>query len=266
MSMTRYPAIQGEFEEEFEGEFENELEHEFEEEYEGETEGEWEWEGEGELETEWEEELESEAEGEYEYEAEFEAEYEFEFEAEAEAEEESEGFVNPVRRIYPDAELMAHLGRAACRTRSEAEAEAFIGAMVPLAARLIPRAARLVSRVAPQLIRGVAQVTRQLRRDPATRQLVEAVPVILQRTAQSIADQVQSGRPLNGDMAVRTLGRMTQRVLGSPSSRRRARNAVRVFDARRHARLRSGTAPRISSASPKRVRALTNGRGRVRGC
>src|SRR5260370_32340145 len=47
-----------------------------------------------------------------------EAEYEFEFEAEAEAEVEGEGegegefedeaFVNPVRRVYPDAALMAH--------------------------------------------------------------------------------------------------------------------------------------------------------------
>ena len=63
-------------------------------------------------------------------EGEEEAEYDFEFETEAEAEFEEEledeAFVNPIRRIYPDAELMAHLSSEAARAEGEEEAEAFI--------------------------------------------------------------------------------------------------------------------------------------------
>lgn len=220
MSVNAYPPVEGELEEE--------LAYEAEGEWEQEIEGEWE--GEGETEAGYET-WGTDAGG---------REFDFEAEAEheAEGEEEAEGFLNPIRRIYPDAELMAHLARAAGAAESEGEADAFIGALVPLAGKIIPRAAQLVGRVAPQLIRGATRVTRQLRRDPATRKLIEAVPVILQRTAQSIADQVESGHPLSGDMALRTLGRMTTRVLGTPASRSRARHAVRIFDERRHARTR----------------------------
>ena len=48
-------------------------------------------------------------------------EYEFESEMEGEFEE----FVNPLRRVYPDA-LMEHLGHAAAEAETEEEAEAFI--------------------------------------------------------------------------------------------------------------------------------------------
>lgn len=250
MSANRYPAVEGETE--FEDELEAEFAHEFE--------GEWEEEGDGagelELEEEWESETESGGWGAQSAGREF----DFEAEAEAEAEGELEGFVNPIRRIYPDAELMAHLGRAASAAESEAEAEAFVGALVPLAAKIIPRAAQLVGRVTPQLIRGATRVTRQLRRDPSTRKLVEAVPVILQRTAQSIADQVENGRPLTGDMALRTLGRMTTRVLATPASRSRAQHAIRIFDERRHHRIRRNSGP--TTAAPPVVNRSANQRCR----
>ena len=84
---------------------------------------------------------------------------------------------------------MAHLARQAAMTESEGEAEAFIGALVPLAAKIIPRAARLIARNAPTLVRTARRITRNLRRDPTTRRLVQAMPVVLQRTAQSLADQ-----------------------------------------------------------------------------
>ncbi len=213
----------------------------------------------GEFETEWEVEAEwetyptvageFEAEDEYEAEAEYEAEYEFEFEAEFEAEgeleDEGEGFVNPIRRIYPDAQLMAHLSHAARESESEAEAEAFISALIPLAARLIPRAASLVRANAPALIRGFTGITRQLRRNPATRGLIDTVPVILQRTAQSLADQVADGADVDGALVLDTIGRMVSRVLATPASRGSATRAVRAFDRGAHASARatrSGTA------------------------
>src|SRR5436190_623186 len=81
---------------------------------------------------------------------------------------------------------------------SEEEDEAFLGALVPIAAKLIPRAARLISGNAPALVRGATRIVRRLRRDPATRRMVKAIPVVLQRTAQSLADQAAAGRPITG--------------------------------------------------------------------
>jgi hypothetical protein len=223
----RYPAIQGEYEDE------DELEAEYEMEDEaffgglakiagsllggGDGEGEYEFE--------------------FEAEAEAEAELEDEDEFEDEEEDEAEGFVNPVRRVYQDAELMAHLANRAAMTESEAEAEAFIGALVPIAAKLIPRAARLIRGNAPALVKSATRLVRRLRRDPATRRLVKAVPVVLQRTAQSLADQAAAGRPIDGATVVRTLGRMTGRVLGGPNAGR-AMSAVDVFNRRYHRRRR----------------------------
>ena len=189
--------------------------------------------------------------GNREYEAEFEFEAEAETEEEAEEEYEEEAFVNPVRRIYPDAELMAHLSARAAQTSSEAEAEAFFGALVPIASKLIPRAAGVLARNGPALIRGTSALGRRLRRSPATRRFVMAMPVILQRTAQSLADQAASGRPVTADVAVSTLARIAGRVLRTSPDRDRAVRAVTTFDRRYHQRNR-----RLSPvpAAPRRRR------------
>lgn len=141
--------------------------------------------------------------------------------------------MNPIRRVYPDA-LMEHLAHAAAETESEAEAEAFIGALVPLAARLIPRVAPTIMRAAPQLIRGVSGVTRALRRNPATRPLVRAVPTIVRRTASNLARQAASGRPVTPQAAVRTFARQTSQVLGSPQQCARALQRSTALDRRYH--------------------------------
>jgi hypothetical protein len=229
----RYPAIQGESEreDEFEQESESEFEDEFEQEFEAEDEDEDFLGALGGI---------GKAlggllgEGEEEFEFEFEA--EAETEEEAEEEYEDEAFVNPVRRIYPDAELMAHLSTRAAQAESEAEAEAFLGALVPIASRLIPRAAGVLARTAPALIRGTTALGRRLRRNPATRRYVAALPVVLQRTAQSLADQAASGRPVSADAAISTLTRIARRVLNAPTDRNRAIHAVRTFDGRYHRR------------------------------
>lgn len=164
---------------------------------------------------------------EYEYEGEFEGEYEGEFEWEFEEE------LNPIRRVYPDA-LMEHLGHAATEAESEAEAEAFIGAMIPMAARLIPRVAPTIMRSAPQLIRGLAGVTRMLRRRPATRQLVRTLPQVVRRTAASLARQTAQGRPVTPQAAVRTLAQQTARVIGNPQQAVQAYRRSRALDQRHH--------------------------------
>jgi hypothetical protein len=140
---------------------------------------------------------------------------EYEWESDGEFE------VNPLAKIYPAA-LMEHLGRAAAEATNEAEAEAFAGALVPLAARLIPRVAPAILRSAPQLIRGVSSVTRLLRANPSTRPLVRTVPAILHQTAQSLASQSAAGQSPTAQRAVRTLANQTARILSDPGQGVRA--------------------------------------------
>jgi hypothetical protein len=134
---------------------------------------------------------------------------------EFEAEWEFESELNPIRRVYPDA-LMEHLGHAAAEAESEAEAEAFIGALIPLAARLVPRVAPMIMRAAPNLIRGISRATRVLRANPATRPLVRAIPTVVRRTAADIARQAARGQSVTPRAAVRTLARQTAQVLTNP--------------------------------------------------
>lgn len=179
--------------------------------------------------------------------------------AEYEGEFEWEGEVNPLRRVYPDA-LMEHLGHAAAETESEAEAEAFIGALIPLAARIIPRVAPAIMRAAPQLIRGAARVTRTLRRKPATRQLVRTMPTIIRNTAVSIARQASQGRPVTPQTAVRTLAQQTARVISSPRRAVQAYQRSRALD-RRHHRVvgPAAAASSRSAAVPATVNRSANG-------
>jgi hypothetical protein len=135
---------------------------------------------------------------------------------------------NPVGTVRPEV-LMQHLGHAAAEAEGEAEAEAFVGALVPLAARLVPRAAPAIMRTAPQLIRGVSRLTRTLRRNPRTRPLVRVVPTVVRNTARTLARQSARGRPVTPQRAVRVLARQTDRVLGDPQARRMAvRQSVRM--------------------------------------
>jgi hypothetical protein len=273
-----YPAIQGEAEVELEDEFENEFDalparsFEAEDEWEDEAEDEWEVEGEDE----WEDEqflggLVRAVGGMFGGgDSELESEVEFDFEAEAESEAESEGededFVNPVRRIYPDAELMAHLSMHAARAQNEAEAEAFIGALIPIATRLIPRAAGLVRRHAPTLIRGTTRLSRQLRRNPATRRFVTAIPVILQRTAQSLADRAAKGQPITAETVITVLTDVAARVLRAPARRNRALGAVGTFDRRYRARARrtATTARPLPRSRTRQTRVQPRRRRRTR--
>jgi hypothetical protein len=154
-------------------------------------------------------------------------------EFEGELEEEGEWEVNPIRRVYPSA-LMEHLGHAAAEAESEAEAEAFIGALVPLAARLIPQAASAVMRVAPNLIRGAAGAARVLRANPATRPLVRTLPTVVRQTTANLARQASQGRRVTPQAAVRTLARQTAQVVGSPQRSTQAFRRSRALDRRFH--------------------------------
>ena len=169
---------------------------------------------------------------------------EYEFEGEFEYQLELESEVNPIRRAYPDA-LMEHLGHAAAAAESEAEAEAFIGALVPLAARLLPQAGSAIMRAAPGLIRGLAGTTRTLRQSPTTRPLVRTLPTVMRRTAASMAQQAAQGRPVTPQRAVQTLARQTAQVVGSPQQAAQAYRRSQTMDRCYHQGRVAARPPRI---------------------
>jgi hypothetical protein len=140
---------------------------------------------------------------------------------------------NPIRRVYPDA-LMEHLGHRAAETATQAEAEALMSALVPLAARLAPQAAGVILRTAPQLARGVAGITRVLRADPATRPLVRTVPRIVRATTTSLARQAAAGQPVTARRAVGTLAGQASRTLASPQRSVAAWQRSRALDRTYH--------------------------------
>ena len=129
---------------------------------------------------------------------------------------------------------MAHLSSMAARARNPAEAEAFLGALLPLAARAIPRIAPIAARALPQLARGVARVGQTLLRSPATRPLLRAAPRIVTGTMRSLAGQIAAGRPLTAQGAVRTLARQTYNTLARPAALQSAIRATRAQDRNYH--------------------------------
>jgi hypothetical protein len=154
--------------------------------------------------------------------------------SEMEAELEGEDFADPYRRVYPNRGLMEHVGHLAAETEDEDEAEAFIGSLVPLAAKAAPA----LLRAAPHLTRAVSTVGRQLRANPSTRPLVRVLPSIVQRTAHTVNRQAAAGHRITPHRAVRTLARHTARTLSNPRQLVRDYRRSQTLEHRHH--LRSG--------------------------
>jgi hypothetical protein len=183
--------------------------------------------------------------------SEFEGEFETEFESEFEGE--GEMFANSSQS--QTAALMAHLGHAAAESESEDESEAFLGALIPLAARLVPQIAPSIIRATPQLIRGLSNVGRTLLSSPTTRPLIRALPTVARNTATSLARQVAAGRPVTPQTAVRTLAQQTANVLGNPQRAVSAYRQARSLDQRYHA----GTGPGVAAGLPAGIASNGNG-------
>jgi hypothetical protein len=144
-------------------------------------------------------------------EEELEDEAELEDETEAETEDEYEG------EGEDEAEFMAAV---AARAQTEDEAEAMVGAA---AARILSRGDRqALRRMLPHLVRGVAVLTRVLRRRRVTRPAVRAVPAIVRRTVRTLARRAATGRPVTRATAGRVMAAQTRRVLGNPRTCARA--------------------------------------------
>ena len=134
--------------------------------------------------------------------------------------------VDPLRRIAvttPGGAQRCHtmdrLGRLAATTRSEAEAEAYVGALPTLAAQLVPAAAPPLLAAATRLGRGLSDATRVLRADPATRGMITALPVATRNTALRVGEEVRRGRTVTPDDCARTLAEEAVRVLRRVAAR-----------------------------------------------
>ena len=147
---------------------------------------------------------ESEYEDEYEDDYELEAEFEYMLSAEDEA-------------------MMYHLANLAANTESEAEAEAFFGAIASLASKALP----LARKYAPTLIQGAAKLGRSIWKSPRTRRLVKAVPSVIEGTVKDVASQYSKGKPINRQLVTRALAGNTAKVLQSP---KRTKSSMREAD------------------------------------
>jgi hypothetical protein len=111
------------------------------------------------------------------------------------------------------AEMMAE---AASHEQHEGQAEAMVGAAVMTT--LSPRDRRALRRVLRHMIRGVAVLTRILRRRRITRPAVRAVPTIVRRAVRDLKRQAAAGQPITRRAAARATVTEMRRVLGNPSA------------------------------------------------
>jgi hypothetical protein len=138
-------------------------------------------------------------------------EFESEWEAEAHYEVAHEIAHHELTHHEALAEVMAE---AASHEQHEGEAEAMAGAAV--LTTLSPRDRRALRRILPHLVRGVAILTRILRRRRITRPAVRAVPTIVRRTVQTLKRQAAAGQPITRRAAARAAAIQVRRVLANP--------------------------------------------------
>jgi hypothetical protein len=115
-----------------------------------------------------------------------------------------------------EAALTEVLAAEAAHTPSEAEAEALLGAALPITIRIMSGRGQLL-RVTPALVRANARLVRGLRRSgPAGPNLLRLVPTIQRNTVATIKQQQRSGRPVPPSMVAPIMAAQATRVLGTP--------------------------------------------------
>jgi hypothetical protein len=115
-----------------------------------------------------------------------------------------------------EAALTEVLAAEAAHTASEAEAQALLGAALPITIRIIagPRALR---RVTPALVQANAGLVRGLRGSgPRGPQLLRTVPTIQRRTLASLKAMYRSGRPIRPTMVAPLMAAHAAKVLATP--------------------------------------------------
>jgi hypothetical protein len=116
-----------------------------------------------------------------------------------------------------EAALTEVLAAEAAHTASEAEAEALLGAALPITIRVMSGRRRL-RRLTPSLVRANTRLVRGLRRSgPAGPQLLRLVPKIQRNAVASISQLQRSGRRVPPRMVGPIVAASAARVLGTPS-------------------------------------------------
>ena len=137
-------------------------------------------------------------------------EYELEAENEAEMEAATSG---PLSEQQALGELMA---AAASKAITDMEAEAQIGSATVIA--LSPRDRDTLRAVLPSINRGVAVLTRILRRRAVTRPAVRAIPTIVKRATVTLKNQAAAGQPVTKKSAAKAMATQTRKVLSNPAT------------------------------------------------
>jgi hypothetical protein len=115
-----------------------------------------------------------------------------------------------------EAALTEVLAAEAAHTHSEGEAEALLGAALPITIRIMAGDSA-VRRVMPTLARANARLVRSLRRSgPAGPQLLRTVPAIQRRAVASLRAAQRAGRPVTPNLAAQVMAGQAARVLSTP--------------------------------------------------
>jgi len=115
-----------------------------------------------------------------------------------------------------EAALTEVLAAEAAHTASETEAEALLGAALPITIRIITGRRRL-RRVTPALVSANARLVRGLRRSgPSGPALLRVVPKIQRNTVATIRHAQRMGRPVPPSMVAPIMAAQAARVLGTP--------------------------------------------------
>jgi hypothetical protein len=132
--------------------------------------------------------------------------------------------------------LMEHFGHAAAEAETEAEMEAFIFPLLPLAAKFIaPKLLKFgAKKLLPRLGKSAVRMVSQLRRNPQTRPLARMAPTIVRRTMRNVARQIETGQPVTPQTAQKILARETQRVIANPQAAVSAYKRSRALDQHYH--------------------------------
>ncbi|MBD2157867.1 hypothetical protein [Leptolyngbya sp. FACHB-16] len=127
-----------------------------------------------------------------------------------------------------EAALTEFLAAQAAEASNESEAEAAMGATLPLTISIMG-GRRALRPVMPTLTQATGRMTRIMRRQgPVGQQLLRTVPTIQRQAIATLKAAARSGQPINSATAVKALASATQRVLGSPQRVQKAivRNGV----------------------------------------
>src|SRR2546423_1773150 len=152
-----------------------------------------------------------------------------------------------------EAALTEVMAAEATHTESESEAQALLGAALPISMRVM--GGRIgVRRLTPTLMRVNAQLVLRLHRSgPAGRRLLSVIPTAQRRTIATLGAIARTGKPLTPALASQVMSGQVARVLTNPHVCRRA--LVRNMVIRRNTVAPISPGARVGMRVPYRVSA-----------